>query len=74
MKLNLIKVASLFSSRLLGYREFAYASKMMPEIKPDVWKYLAIYMTKNQIINLAMHHKVALAMIEQIFGNPDYSN
>ena len=47
---------------------------MMPEIKPDVWKYLAIYLKKNQIINLPMHHKVALAMIELVFGNSDYSN
>ena len=42
---------------------------MMPEKKPDEWKYLAIHLTKNQIIKLPVHHKVALAMIELVFGN-----
>lgn len=73
-KFDQSSISPQLSFSWLQFREFAYASKMMPAIKPDVWKYLAICLTKNQIINLPMHHKVALAMIELIFGNSDYSN
>ena len=74
-KFDQSSISPQLSFSWLQFREFAYASKMMPAIKPDVWKYKAIYLIKTQIIiNLPMHHKVALAMIELIFGNSDYAN